>query len=179
MSAIDPINPLDTLAVASSDQEERAERLWLYDLWQKWKVRHSDGTSANDPGTCTPVYLVPFAAPGCPVTGNFYFQSSGLVYMYDSGPTARLSGTMPKATRLTLRALTTLTGWTRDTSLVDDSVLRYTTGTPGAGGTVSIAGTMDHTPQALLNSVGASALQRWNVHPSLLYVDVLFSTKDS
>ncbi len=55
-------------------------------------------------------------------------------YQTVSGSAAAVAALLPSGTRLAFQQSAAPTGWTKDTTLQNDSVMRFTTGTVGAGG---------------------------------------------
>ena len=182
MSSIDPTAPLDSLAVSSSDEALREERVWLNDLMTAFQVAQQNASSAGNPTTLSGLYNVPFAAPGSPTVGAMYFTSGGLVYGYKSGPTLQLLGTLASGDKTVLRQSAAPTGWTRDTGQTNGSVLRYVTGTLSGGGTYDINTAFTHGSGSTFTkqpaSSGVNLVQQEADHSILKYLDVILCSKN-
>ena len=178
MSAIDPASPADGAIVSDGDNKLREERVWLSALWTAWKVRHQDGAVANDPGTVTSIFKIPFSSPGTPRAGDIYFSTTGLLTVIRASTAMRLGGTLVATTKKSFRQNAAPTGWTRDASLTTGSGLRYVTGTPGSGGTEELTG--PHSGNSFSFSYSGTdvdGIVSINNH-TYKYLDVILATKD-
>jgi hypothetical protein len=189
MSAIDPTTPTDTDNLASASfygsVDMRAERVWLNNLWQAYKVRHQDGSTPNDPGTTFGVFNIPFSTPGSPKAGDIWFTTTGIMNFIRGSLASRQCGTLESGVAKTFRQAAAPTGWTRDTGKTNKSILRLVaTGTPGNGGTNEISVGLPHTGPSsggIFVVLGASCYRSGSTdlpNHTVKYIDVLLATKN-
>lgn len=178
MSAIDKTRPLDTDLASEGDDRLREERQWLLDLWTKFISRYREGLVPNDPGTSLGEFKIPSVSSG--IVGDMYFGPD-LVAAVVTSAGDRSAGTIASGSKCVFHTAAAPSGWTRDSSLVDGSVLRYVaSGTPGGGGTHDIVNAFTHTltmQSATFRLGSPPATTNVAAHSVLLSIDVIIATK--
>jgi len=185
MSVIDKTAPLDTENAKSPSGTQgavrmRDERRWLFDLFTAFRVRHQEPLVANDPGTTTGAFDIPFSPPAAPRAGDIFFTTGGLVYFIGTGIDTRLGGTLAAGSRKMFRQATAPTGWARDPALPDQSILIYRPSggvSSGGSGLVSMAHVFTTGPSP--DPSGSNTFPPSDVAPhDLKFLDVIVAVKD-
>ena len=192
MSAIETTNPLGSESLSQGASRLREFRAWLHDAWAAFVNGYQDGSVAGDPGTSNGTFNLSSSAPSSPAVGNFYGDTSvGLLYGYKTGPTRALMGDLEQNTITPFIQASAPTGWTRDSTFQDTSMLRYlASGNPSQGGTLDPASVAAHTKVDTPTLATTQVVGRWvfhrqagtpaqkiTDHPALLYADVILATR--
>jgi len=180
MSVIVTTTPLGSEPFSLGASRLRETRTWLQDLWTAFIVGFREGTVAGDPGTSSGLFRVPTIAPAVPAVGHFYVNTDGVLFNYKTGPTSQVGGDLEVGAIACFYQSAAPTGWSRNASLQDQSLLRYVTGAPSSGGTGNVTTAFTHgnaTAPAWNLSGGSTGVSFTSDHAVFHYTDVIMATR--